>query len=307
MTIEAVTVCVNYADFLAQSLPLNKGLFDRIVVVTTPEDRDTQRVCDLHNVLCVTTRVFGPPGEFHKARGINVGLRHLQQDGWVVHMDADTVLPAQARDILNRADLDPTMIYGVDRSIVTGWQTWQRHLHRPRTQQELAACLVHMDTYPLGARLNVPSHHGWAPIGFFQLWNPAVSGVHAYPEEHNGADRTDMLFACQWPRNKRGLIPEMIAWHLESERGPQGLNWMGRQSRPFSPVPRARVSPHHAIGVAMVAVSGITTGQVLIQLLAVIMLLGAVGHAAYRTHRDRCDHTPGKPLPNPYVHPPTIH
>lgn len=45
MRIEAITVSVNYDDFLAETLPLNRPLFDDMIVVTTPEDVETQRIC----------------------------------------------------------------------------------------------------------------------------------------------------------------------------------------------------------------------------------------------------------------------
>ena len=39
MVIEAITVCVNYSDFLAWFLLSNAKLFDRLVVVTDTQDR----------------------------------------------------------------------------------------------------------------------------------------------------------------------------------------------------------------------------------------------------------------------------
>jgi hypothetical protein len=72
------------------------------------------------------------------------------------------------------------------------------------------------------------------PIGFFQLWNPKGSGVCHYPERHTTAARSDMLFAMQWPRDKRHLLPEIIAIHLESESVEMGANWQGRKTKPFS-------------------------------------------------------------------------
>src|SRR5262245_56081407 len=88
--IEAVVTCVNYADFLAHTLPLNKPHFDRMIVVTAPEDRDTQKVCDAwrqkyHATDCFRSRW----SEFCKGAGINEGLAKLDKDAWIVHMDAD--------------------------------------------------------------------------------------------------------------------------------------------------------------------------------------------------------------------------
>ncbi|MBO0951208.1 hypothetical protein [Fibrella forsythiae] len=92
--IEAVTVCVNYADFLVQILPHIRGLFDRLVVVTTPADRYTQQVCEYYRVECIQTDAFYDDGAvFNKAKGINAGLARLEMDGWVVHLDSDIYLP----------------------------------------------------------------------------------------------------------------------------------------------------------------------------------------------------------------------
>jgi hypothetical protein len=38
---------------------------------------------------------------------------------------------------------------------------------------------------------------GFVPIGFFQLWNPGVSGIRCYVSEHTDAGRGDTLFAQQ--------------------------------------------------------------------------------------------------------------
>jgi hypothetical protein len=53
--LEAVIVCDQYSDFLRCTLPHNKTLFDRIVVVTSPEDRATQKICEFYHVECVKT------------------------------------------------------------------------------------------------------------------------------------------------------------------------------------------------------------------------------------------------------------
>jgi len=233
MKIEAVVTCVDYADFLAETMPHNRSLFDKLVVVTAPEDQATQRICEYWHVDCVRTDEFRTRwGEFRKGAAINDGLARLDCTDWLVHMDADIVLPPLARTLLESAALDPSFIYGVDRHMVQGYAPWRQFMTLPALQQE-NGIFVHTNPFPIGVRVTPRIHGGWLPIGFFQMWN-AVSGRLRYPDTHLDAGRTDMQFAAQWPRNRRALIPEIVAYHLESEPGaPMGVNWNGRRTRAF--------------------------------------------------------------------------
>ncbi len=68
------------------------------------------------------------------------------------------------------------------------------------------------------------------------MWHPITSDVKLYPDEHSGADRTDVLHAKKWKRKQRVLIPEIIAIHLDSEDATvkeMGRNWNGRKTKLF--------------------------------------------------------------------------
>ncbi len=67
--------------------PLNLRHFDKIVVVTTPTDRQTQDLCKFYDVECVTTHSFyHDNAKFQKSRGINEGLAKLDRDAYVAHL-----------------------------------------------------------------------------------------------------------------------------------------------------------------------------------------------------------------------------
>ena len=245
MKIEGVCISADYGDFLAETLPRNRNLFDRLVVVTAPEDRETQRVCEYEYVECIQTDALRSRwGQFAKGSGINVGLEVLDLDGWVVHFDADIVLPPLFRRILQDLDLDEQTIYGVDRHMIASAEQWREHCSNPKLQQE-DDIYVHVNQYPLGTRIASSTKGGWLPIGYWQMWNPKGSGVYEYPENHSSAGRTDMQFATQWPRSKRQLLPEILVYHLESEPADQGANWNGRVTKKFgTDAPKARVALH---------------------------------------------------------------
>ena len=117
--LEAVLVCDHYSDFLRCTLPANKHIFDRIVVVTaTLRTVYTQRICEFHHVECVQTDALNSRwNKFCKGAGINEGLNRLDQDAWVVHLDADIWLPPQTRPLA--AECQPRSEHDLrDRSLL---------------------------------------------------------------------------------------------------------------------------------------------------------------------------------------------
>ena len=236
MILEAVTICVNFSDILAHTLPLNKRHFDRMVVVRDSQDIGTYNVCRHHHVECLTTDQFYTNEQaFNKGNGINHGLSALSLSDWVCHLDADIVLPPRFRDLLERVvQPDPECIYGIDRMMCPTFDDWLAYVVAPVTQHA-DEIFVNAEPFPLGARIAKLDGEGYVPIGFFQLWNAAASGVRDYPNIHGDAGRGDMLHALKWPRAKRHLIPEIIGIHLEGRKPPGTVNWRGRVMEPFGP------------------------------------------------------------------------
>jgi hypothetical protein len=238
--LEAVTVCVNYADFLEETIPHNLPQLDLWTVVTTPEDERTQGVCARYGLRCLKTECFYRDVErpsINKSRGINYGLAHQSHSGWMLHLDSDIVLPPQFRKMVENAELDPACLYGMDRVNCTGSAAWDAFRHDPELQYEWSCLVKPPRGWRLGARIAHGDYGGYCPIGFFQLWNPRGSGVNRYPMTVEGnMEHTDVLFAIQWPRARRHLLPEGFCVHLESS-GEFGANWHGRKTPPFRGMP----------------------------------------------------------------------
>lgn len=234
--LECVITSVGHADILAHTLPMNRHHFDKLIIVTAPEDKDTVRVCDYYGVKYHATDSFQSRwGHFCKGKGINEGLAKLDKKDWILHLDSDIVLPPHFRSELINMELDKSMIYGVDRYMVPSYKAWQQFIGKPdphRTGNGFFIDLEHAP-FPLGTRVAFGHENGWIPIGFFQLWN-AASGQLKYEEGHTDAGREDSVFPIRWPRSKRGFLPEILTYHLESELSPMGTNWKKRQSKPFS-------------------------------------------------------------------------
>lgn len=233
MRIEAVVVCKNYSDFLEHTLPENLEQVDRMVVVTHPDDKATQALCHKYGVDCIETEVMHDEGDaFNKGRCINLGLSHLRHEGWVIHMDADILLPHNIRQRLRQAKLETKKIYGVDRLNIVGYDEFQKIKNNLAPQFQYRCLVIPNSGLSVGSRL-LHNEYGWCPIGYFQLWHSSMR--RSYPIIHGSAEHGDVLFAVQWERKDRILLPEFFVYHLDSEETAMGTNWKGRKSAVFGP------------------------------------------------------------------------
>jgi hypothetical protein len=226
---EAITVCVNYGDFLAHTLPHNRKHFSNYIVVTSTSDSFTKRVCDFYEVKCFQTDIFYQNNDvFNKGKGINAAIKHLNLDRWVLHLDADIYLFPNFKTILKGANLDEQSLYSVDRLMCNSYEDWLKFLSNPLTTYNGVT-----EKFKIGTRLINQDDMGYLPLGYFQLWHPQRSGVHKYCENHGKADYTDLKFSKQWSRDKRKLIADMFVVHLDSQKSPMGENWSGRKTPLF--------------------------------------------------------------------------
>ncbi|MCE7039006.1 hypothetical protein [Dyadobacter sp. CY312] len=231
---------MNYADFFKETGKANKGIFDKMIVVTDIKDTEVTALCKEHSYECVKTDVFYEGGaSFNKYAGINEGLKLIDRDAWVVFIDSDIVMQKDTRRVLEKLNLDESVLYGLDRVNCVGYEAWEQYKDSrgvlienwmlTPAGLEMGARLVHY----YGHEGENGRFEGWRPLGFFQLAHR--SAFDKYPQETKGADHCDLVFSRLWPRNKRVFVPELLAVHLESERCGTGVNWYGRKSAPFGP------------------------------------------------------------------------
>ena len=171
--IHAVSVCVNFDDFLSWTLPQNIRHFDSFTIVTTQADAETQQIVGRYGAAIVRTERLRDKGsQFDSGAAINDGLEQLQQryDGdWFCIVDADMILPWNLREVLEKQPLDSHCIYGIVRGL--------------------------------------PSDE---PIsGFFQLLH--ASQRKRYREGHHNAGYTDTWFRDLWLAEQQITLPDLKA------------------------------------------------------------------------------------------------
>jgi len=162
MKIEAVTVSVNYSDYLSQCIS-NKEKLDRWIVVTHEDDLECIKLCE-DNVIeyICSKRVYEDGAYLAKGKAINEGLELLDKDDWILHLDSDIKLPSNFRDVVEKNCIDKTALY------------WSRRYYKTGKEMKWLT--------PDGTELQA--------CGYFQLWNS--SQRIDYPAYSNTASWDDM-------------------------------------------------------------------------------------------------------------------
>lgn len=203
----AITVSVNYRDLLAWILE-NRRFFDEWIIVTSPDDRETQELCEKEGLRCLVTDVFYRGGDsFNKARGLNLALGEVKEGNWVVSLDSDLLLPEGFRERLDAEELDQDCLYGLSgRCLCRNPET----LELLKVSEAWAALAVEEPPWVLG---------------YFQLFHPDNRFAWRFDEMvSTNASAYDDQFAKDFgPENWRFL--PMTGVHL----GEIDVNWEGRE------------------------------------------------------------------------------
>jgi hypothetical protein len=236
MKIQAITVSVNYSDFLKYSIETNKEFFDDWFIVTDTKDKETKELCDKHGLHCIQTDIFYEGGYFRKYAGINEALKLVDKDAWVLFLDGDILLSPLTKRVLTKLNLQKDTIYGIDRVNCYGFERFIEFKKSSGVLKE--NWLLHGAGLEFGARIvhifgedgENGLFTGYKPLGFFQLVHR--SSFDYYPEGSLDASHGDIAFAKLYHRDKRQLIPEILGVHICTEKY-KSMNWKGRKSDPF--------------------------------------------------------------------------
>jgi len=220
MNVETVIVCRDYSDYLKRTLPWTVCFSSRVVVVTSPEDLETQKVCESFAVESLKTEAFQyGGGPFNKGAAVNVGLSALSRRDWLLILDADIIIPNHVSLVLRESTLDTEKLYGVDRRVCNS-DVMLNYVTAGK-----------MDFFYLPLMKRIRLCGGEPPAGYFQLFHSSAMPCGPwYEETHGGADRTDVLFSKRFP--KRDYLDTWVV-HLDCGGHTGGVNWRGRKSPVF--------------------------------------------------------------------------
>jgi hypothetical protein len=193
MKIHGVTVSVNYADLLAQSIAGWAAGLESLTVITDKEDSETFELAAAYNAnIAVTESFYADGAAFNKGRAQQEVWRFIPKHEWILLFDADIIPPMFWNVLLG--ELQPGFLYGAHR--------YDEH----------------------GARIPDDTHG----YGYFQLFHgqdPLAQVDPFFDTWWTHAGNGDSTILLRW--RDRGLLAPALPLTLLHVGGPSH-NWYGR-------------------------------------------------------------------------------
>lgn len=204
-----VTTSVGEHDKLEASLKCNKAFANKMIVLTSHDDKDTQRVCDKLGARCYATNAFHKNGDaLNKGRALNELQRELHREATnnsvVMLIDSDICLPASFSEMLPSQMSHDVLFSGVERCMYETPEAYSRGW--PAVQ----------------ARWNLET------MGFLQMYR-AHSAAPLYPTDFPTAAGSDLKYAEYFKETK---TLDLIVMHMGIS--PNSKNWNGSKERLYN-------------------------------------------------------------------------
>lgn len=212
MNVRGVVVCVDFSEMLSRSIARWQAGCNRLIVVTSPRDERTLKMCRLFNVETHITDIFYANGaRFNKGAALSEAILHKRWRDyaeWLLLFDADIMPPVNWRDQFFRQRRRHDTLYGAWRYKVPEDKTdFDRYFTPdPKTRMPQSwvigfFCMFH----------NVDPHLPKADKPMFDLDWPHAGNY-------------DTTFTRRWPREKQEILNAPPMYHFGEER----RHWAGK-------------------------------------------------------------------------------
>lgn len=197
----AISVSIDYGDYLSQTLPNNRPLFSKFYIVTEERDTETCEIAKLNDSDILFTNktklggaTFNKSGMIYAAQTI---VHEAHPNAWIVLLDADIYLPSDIWAHINVPTLVKNTLYGIARKT---YSKYDNYLHNKPSS-----------TYTCDVGI----------IGYFQMY---FDKNKMYEKWSKNCSECDMTFLRAFGSTME--FKSIFASHF----GFKGINWDGRKA-----------------------------------------------------------------------------
>jgi len=225
MKITGIIVCVDFSDYLVETLPFSKSVLDDLYIITANDDQRTKELCKKTNTKFLSIPRTTPT--FLKGIYINHAFDNVPHEDWFLITDADIVLPSEKIFDTSIAEKKPQCLYGVFCQYCYNYEEWIDY----KDNGTIYNWKIQKRSMSIG-------------MGAFQLFhtdhfknrdNCRYLPWTIYVDKDNrGAIGSDKKFARSFKCRKQKLPFNII--HLDNSLNNKIHNYDGRKTEPFGRV-----------------------------------------------------------------------
>jgi len=169
----------------------NLNQIDEFIIATDYQSLEVERICQKYNIKFIKTNGFYENNaQFDRGKVVSAILKSIKS-GWILHMDADILLPKDFKQKINTINFNKNKLYGARRILFSNLTKVKRWFD--------------MDEDPEAVSDYIPYGYCW---GYFQLFNMESPQVQTSDPENIYPSTGTVYEQDGWFRNKWGLMKE---------------------------------------------------------------------------------------------------
>lgn len=138
--LESIIVSFNCLDLLSLTLPKTLEYNDHVIIVTKPDDIETQKYCESLNnnklSVCVTDVFTYDGAKFNKGLAIALAMRQLKFNDWIITQDTDIIIPDNFKEKFLSLSPDIEYFYGMRRVNIDTRQDFEDWSTRRKNEED---------------------------------------------------------------------------------------------------------------------------------------------------------------------------
>lgn len=179
------------SKILDYTLGRNLNQIDEFIIATDYQSPEVEKTCQKYNIKFIKTNKFYENNtQFDRGKVVSAILKNIKS-GWILHMDADILLPKNFKEKINTINFNKNKLYGARRIMFSNLTNAERWFYGDENLEDLS-------NY-------IPYGYCW---GYFQLFNMESPQIQISDPDNIYPSTGTVYEQDGWFRSKWGLMKE---------------------------------------------------------------------------------------------------
>jgi len=179
------------SKILDYTLGKNLDQIDEFIIATDYQSPEVEKICQKYSIKFIkTNKFYENNAQFDRGKVVSSILKNIKS-GWILHMDADILLPKDFKQKINTINFNKSKLYGARRIMFSDLTKTKKWFYANENPEDLSD--------------HIPYGYCW---GYFQLFNMESPQIQTSDPENIYPSTGTVYEQDGWFRNKWGFMKE---------------------------------------------------------------------------------------------------